>query len=247
MPITKPKVRERLDNQGMSSLKKLINDVNDKADSTLPFPDAGTGGTDSKNTNNQNTGPGNQDANLPFPDAGTGGVAPGNQNENLPFPDAGIGGVSNQNADATTTDNQNAGTGNQDENLPFPDAGTGEAVPGNQDANLPFPDAGTGDTGTGQEANLSLDLTQIGDIYVLKKIYSITGSLLKYTDDALMYYNNPKELKQIKEQLVMLREKFILLSSNISKFMDKLPDIINNYRLYIHLLSKILSENYPLE
>jgi hypothetical protein len=228
MPITKPKVRERLDNQGMSSLKKLINDVNDKADSTLPFPDAGTGGTDSKNTNNQNTGPGNQDANLPFPDAG-------------------IGGVSNQNADATTTDNQNAGTGNQDENLPFPDAGTGEAVPGNQDANLPFPDAGTGDTGTGQEANLSLDLTQIGDIYVLKKIYSITGSLLKYTDDALMYYNNPKELKQIKEQLVMLREKFILLSSNISKFMDKLPDIINNYRLYIHLLSKILSENYPLE
>ena len=175
MPITKPKVRERLDNQGMSSLKKLINDVNDKADSTLPFPDAGTGGTDSKNTNNQNTGP------------------------------------------------------------------------GNQDANLPFPDAGTGDTGTGQEANLSLDLTQIGDIYVLKKIYSITGSLLKYTDDALMYYNNPKELKQIKEQLVMLREKFILLSSNISKFMDKLPDIINNYRLYIHLLSKILSENYPLE
>lgn len=96
-------------------------------------------------------------------------------------------------------------------------------------------------------ANETLNLTELGRVYTLKRIYSIMKSLNDYVDDAITKYSKDQNLVKIKTQIVNMQDLFVLLSSNIEKYTDKLEKIIATYNEYIVTVSKLLSEKYSLD
>lgn len=95
--------------------------------------------------------------------------------------------------------------------------------------------------------NTSLSLTQLGSVYTIERINSSLKSLDLYIDDAIIKYPKSTELVNLKMQLSDIEDKFILLSNNIEKYLDKLDYIIEIYREYIVTLSKYLSNKYKLD
>ncbi len=111
---------------------------------------------------------------------------------------------------------------------------------------LPGIDTNNDETKNADE-NSELNLTELGRVYTLKRIYSILKSLNTYVDDALIKYNNEPNLVKIKTQVVNMQDLFVLLSSNIEKYTDKLEEIISSYNEYIITVTKLLSTNYSLD
>jgi Mg2+ and Co2+ transporter CorA len=97
-----------------------------------------------------------------------------------------------------------------------------------------------------ENLNSTLSLTQLGSIYTLNRINSSIKSAESYIDDAILMYPNSKELVKLKVQVSDIQDKFILLSNNIDKYIDKLDVIIELYKDYVVTLSKYLNEKYKL-
>jgi len=102
-------------------------------------------------------------------------------------------------------------------------------------------EAGGGDVGGGAggedifgggESEPEYSLTDIGRVYILKKIYESLRQLLDYAI-AIQNVKTSPEISKIIADIVQARDLFILLSSNIDKYLDRLDSIINEYRKFI--------------
>jgi len=101
--------------------------------------------------------------------------------------------------------------------------------------------------GSGDESDLlggnsnepDYTLTDIGKTYILEKVYDSLNDLLIYCN-FLYRESSKKEIEKIRNDIFQAKELFVLLSSNIDKYMDKLDSIINEYRKFVSVTSKIL-------
>ncbi len=130
----------------------------------------------------------------------------------------------NQDQQDNTPQDNNPFNTNEDQNNPF----------GNNDDN-PFDNNASTPT---------LNLTDLGKIYTLNKVYSILNNLNNYVDDLLTINNKSTDLEKIKFQLSMNLDIFVLLSNNLDQYVDKLDEIINDFNLYIRYLLIYLKNNY---
>ena len=119
---------------------------------------------------------------------------------------------------------------------------------GGKDSNDPFGGGSLGSNeggndllGGGGDSEPDYSLTDIGKVYVLKKVYTSLDTLLSYCDTIQKLKYN-KKIDKVREDLIQSKELFVLLSSNIDKYMDKLDTIINEYRKIVNKISSFLYE-----
>jgi len=103
-----------------------------------------------------------------------------------------------------------------------------------------FGGATTTNLGIGPDVT-NLKLTDIGKIYTLKMIYSATNSLLIYVNELLSIKTLP-ELLAIKDILMQTTDLFLIVSNHMDKYLNKLDQIIDDFRNLIQSVSKDLSD-----
>jgi len=93
--------------------------------------------------------------------------------------------------------------------------------------------------GGGGEPEPEYSLTDIGRVYILKKIYESLRQLLDYAI-TIQNLKTSKTINKVISDIVQARDLFILLSSNIDKYLDRLDSIIDEYRKFIKSATSIL-------
>jgi len=95
---------------------------------------------------------------------------------------------------------------------------------------------GGGEEG-GEEPEYSL--TDIGRVYILKKIYESLRQLLDYAND-IQNVKPSKRISKLISDIVQARDLFVVLGNNIDKYLDRLDSIIDQYRKFIKISTDIL-------
>ncbi len=100
---------------------------------------------------------------------------------------------------------------------------------------------GMGGTDMGFPQGPDYTLTDLGKIYALKKINSAINGLKTYIDDEISKEPS-KQLVSVQKQLSDLEDMFVMVSSNLDKYVkDKLEKIIDLMEHYIKSVSQELS------
>lgn len=86
---------------------------------------------------------------------------------------------------------------------------------------------------TGSEGEPDYTLTDIGRVYMLKRIYGLLSLLLDKCDNLMLVSPNNKDVARLKKSIQNAKNLYILIANNIGLYKDKLNTLVDLFQKFL--------------